>query len=251
MEARTLLTVWTVQNNFDSGPNSLPALIAGASSGDTIDFASSVHNITLTSNELDIPINLTIEGPGESNLTISGDAANRIFEISNDASVTISGLTITDGVVNGANGGGVLVDSGASLDLKQALVTGNSAYSNSQGYYGAGGGIENDGSLTISGSTFRSNLASGGSYTDPITEGSAGGAIDSQGPSLEVTTSSFSGNEAVGPSSGTGEGNGGAINNCSTATISSSTFYGNIAYGRSSNGGAIAPAKTSWSPRPR
>jgi hypothetical protein len=240
MEGRALLSTLMVSSPADSGPGSLRATIAAATSGDTIDFASSINNITLTSAELDIPINLTIEGPGAGALTISGGYANRVFEISNNATVTIEELTVADGAVVSANGGGILIDSGATLALKQAIVTGNSAYANSQGYYGDGGGVENDGSLTVTGSRFTDNQCSGGSYTDPITEGSAGGAIDSQGPSLSVTTSTFAYNDAVGPSTGTGEGNGGAINTASTASIAFCTFSGNEAIGRTTNGGAIS-----------
>ena len=44
----------------------------------------------------------------------------------------------------------------------------------------------------------------------------------------------------VGPSTGTGEGNGGAINSSSAATITYSTFNGNEALGRTTNGGALS-----------
>jgi hypothetical protein len=240
MEDRTVLSALVVTSAGDSGPGSLRDILSFAPSGSTIEFAHSVHKITLTGGELDITTNLTIDGPGANQLTISGDHASRVFEISNDSTATISDLAITSGSVVANNGGGVLIDSGASLKLIGAVVTGNTAIANSQGYYGDGGGIENDGSLTVTGSTFTDNVCAGGSFLDPITEGSAGGAIDSQGPSLAVTTSTFASNEALGPSSGTGEGNGGAINDCSTTTISSSTFYGNVAYGRTSNGGAIS-----------
>ena len=123
-------------------------------------------------------------------------------------------------------------------------MTDNSAYADSSGNYGSGGGIENDGSLAVTNSTFTNNLASGGAYaaptTGPITEGSAGGAIDSEGPSLSITNSAFANNEAVGPATGTGEGNGGAINISSPASITNSTFNGNEALGRLTNGGAIS-----------
>jgi hypothetical protein len=244
MEGRALLSTLTVQSNQDSGPGSLRATIAAASSGDTIEFASSIHNITLTSDELAISMNLTIEGSGSGRLTISGNDANRVFEISNKATVTIEDLTVANGAVAGENGGGILVDPGASLALTDATVSGNSAYADSTGYYGSGGGVENDGSLTVTASTFTNNLCSGGDNTDPTTEGSAGGAIDSQGPALTVTTSTFKGNQAVGPSSGNGEGNGGAINNSSTATITYSTFSGNHALGRTANGGAISAGES-------
>ena len=72
-----------------------------------------------------------------------------------------------------------------TLNLAHVVVANNSASADSAGNYGSGGGIENDGSLTVTQSLFTNNLASGGEYaapiTGPITEGSAGGAIDSQG----------------------------------------------------------------------
>jgi len=55
-----------------------------------------------------------------------------------------------------------------------------------------------------------------------------------------VTTSEFTNNRAVGTSPELGEGNGGAINNSSAATITNSTFNGNLTLGRNTNGGAIS-----------
>jgi hypothetical protein len=247
LEGRTLLSTFTVNDLADSGPGSLRAAVAAAdvtAGADLITFAPKLHGtITLTSGPLDlsaVPASLTIEGPAENELTLSGNNASRVFDISTGATVAIDNLTITDGKVVADNGGGILVQTGATLALEQVVVTGNSAYADARGNFGSGGGIENDGSLTVTQSIFTSNLASGGSFTDPITEGSAGGAIDSQGPSLTVTGSAFSSNHAVGPTTGTGEGNGGAINTSSTATITGSSFSGNLAFGRTSNGGAIS-----------
>jgi hypothetical protein len=69
-----LLSTLTVTNNDDSGPGSLRAAIAAASSGETINFAPSLdgQTITLTSGELDIARSLDIEGPGAGRLTVSG-----------------------------------------------------------------------------------------------------------------------------------------------------------------------------------
>ena len=118
-----------------------------------------------------------------------------------------NGQTVVgDGQADSGNGGGILIDAGATLNLDQVVVANNSAYADSSGNYGSGGGIENDGSLTVTQSIFTNNLASGGEYaapiTGPITEGSAGGAIDSQGPSLTVTNCAFTNNQAVGPCDG-------------------------------------------------
>ena len=65
------------------------------------------------------------------------------------------------------NGGGILVDAGATLNLDQVVVTNNSAYADSAGNYGNGGGIENDGSLTVTQSIFTNNVASGGDIRRP------------------------------------------------------------------------------------
>src|SRR5262245_16126875 len=73
LEDRWLPSTLTVTNNEDSGPGSLRADIAAAKSGDTIVFDPSLNGqtITLTSGELVINKNLTIQGPGAGLLTIS------------------------------------------------------------------------------------------------------------------------------------------------------------------------------------
>ena len=77
-----MLSPLTVTSGADSGPGSLRQAIADAAPGDTIVFAKNVHNITLTSGELDITKNLDIEGPGSNKLTISGNDHSRVFDIS-------------------------------------------------------------------------------------------------------------------------------------------------------------------------
>jgi hypothetical protein len=66
LEDRALPSTLTVTNNLDSGPGSLRAEIAAARKGDTIVFAASLsgQTIALSSTELSIPKNLTIQGPG-------------------------------------------------------------------------------------------------------------------------------------------------------------------------------------------
>ena len=56
-----------------------------------------------------------------------------------------------------------------------------------------------------------------------------------------MTNSAFTNNQAVGTATLRGGGDGGAINtDSSTATITNSTFDGNLALGRTVNGGAIS-----------
>jgi hypothetical protein len=232
-----------VSNLSDSGTGSLRAAIATPGNGNIIDFAHGLHGTITLVSELQIKHSVTIDGPGANELSVSGNNSSRVFEVA-AGQVAISGLTIADGQEVAANGGGILVDAGATLNLDQVVVAGNSATADSAGDYGSGGGVENDGSLTVTQSLFTNNVASGGAYaapiTGPITEGSAGGAIDSQGPLLTVTHCAFLSNQAVGPATGTGEGNGGAINSSSPGTITDSRFKYNQALGRTTNGGAIS-----------
>src|SRR5579864_6619988 len=84
LEDRTVLSTLTVLNNLDKGPGSLRDTITNAKSGDTIVFAPSLDGqmITLTSDQLTINKSLDIEGPGASLLAVSGNDANRVFNIS-------------------------------------------------------------------------------------------------------------------------------------------------------------------------
>src|ERR1035438_2572158 len=94
----------TVKNLNDSGTDSLREAIAATGNGGTINFlAGLTGTISLTSGELGIGRNVTITGPGATSLSVSGWAdgpsPSRVFNIQSSATVTISGLTITDGWV--------------------------------------------------------------------------------------------------------------------------------------------------------
>lgn len=64
----------------DSGPGSLREILASATNGSTISFATS-GTITLTTGELSISNSVTLTGPGATNLAISGNFSNRVFNI--------------------------------------------------------------------------------------------------------------------------------------------------------------------------
>jgi hypothetical protein len=182
LEDRTLLSVFTVLNNSDSGSGSLRAAIAGASSGDTIQFDSSLAGqiVGLSSGELLLDKSLSIIGLGANQLAVSANNLSRVFEVSAGMSVSIAGLTIEDGLAADGSGGGVDNGNGGSLTLTSCALSDNSgsAVFNSGGsltvlactfannFGGQGGAIYNGGSASVSNSTLADNSATvgGGLY---------------------------------------------------------------------------------------
>src|SRR4051794_7775179 len=130
-------------------------LSANANPGSTITFASGLTGtITLGSELPAINYPTTIQGPGASQLAVSGNHASRDFYLKGldgpDAT-TISGLTITGG--SGNVGAGIL-SFDTQLTLNRVVLSDNHAT-------GFGGGLHADlgGSLTILNSTISGNTA--------------------------------------------------------------------------------------------
>jgi len=214
----------TVMNTSDSGAGSLRQVLADANDGDTIDFDAAVTGtITLSSGELLVNDSITISGPGANILAVDGNAASRVFHIASGKTVTLSGLTITDGTAG--SGGGIYNDN-ATLTINNSTLSGNSATDVNSG----GGGIFNNrATLTINNSTLSGNSApnadrnGGGIYNN----GNGGSAT------LTINNSTLSGNS-------TGGNGGGIVNQgpfgSATLTINNSTLSGNSA---GFNGGGI------------
>jgi hypothetical protein len=276
LEFRALLSTLTVTTNADSGMGSLRDTIAVAGDGDTINFASSLagQTITLTSGEIAIDKSLNILGPGASTLAVSGNKSSRIFDIaaSHATTVTISGLTIKNGLAN--QGGGIL-DLGSSLTLTSCTLANNQAV-------GAAGAPFNDASggalavlgsapagmtVTITGCEFLSNSATGGAGgpSDGVHPAHTGGAgvggaifVDAQfsaGFSFTASGTNFRSNSAAGGAGGDNGGSGGVGQGGAVAWLASvssgaafhldtaSFFNLNQAVGgRGSDGGVIVGA---------
>src|SRR5262249_12912745 len=153
-------------NLNDSGAGSLRTAVenADATSGAVLSFAPSLHGtITLTSGQLDVTSNMTINGPGANKLTVSGNNASRIFDISNNATATINGLTIANGAALSTTdpslqGGGVLNEVGSTVYLNNdvlsnshALVVGGALWNQT--------GSSGSSTVVINNSTFLGNEA--------------------------------------------------------------------------------------------
>jgi hypothetical protein len=157
LEDRWVLSTLTVTNNVDSGAGSLRAEIAADKSGDTIVFAPSLDGktITLTRGELDITKNLTIQGPGAGQVTVSGGMTSRVFEVRPNTNLSLSGLTITQGYTY--DGGGIF--NGGTLTVSACTLSSNHAAS--VGAQGGGIYIALGGVATLTNCTFSGNRAAG------------------------------------------------------------------------------------------
>jgi hypothetical protein len=163
------LVVSTLADKYDdtSAGTSLREAIALAdteSTPQTITFAPGLTGtITLTLGELKITNSMTIDGPGAKLLSISGNNANRVFEIDNGQSsvsdVSISGLSIINGI-DPFSGGGIWTQGDLTLD---SVVVSRNTATGSGGFQiqGGGGGIYNSGSLTLDSVVVSHNTATG------------------------------------------------------------------------------------------
>ncbi|GAX40857.1 Na-Ca exchanger/integrin-beta4 [Tolypothrix sp. NIES-4075] len=187
--------------------------------------ATGMYTITLASALDNISDDVNITGLGANKLTVSGNNAVRVFSINEDVKVKIDALTIAKGKAN--EGGGIYND--GTLTLTNSTIIGNSA--SGTGLYvsdidGLGGGIYNEGTLTVINSTISGNSAD---YTGNGV-GGYGGGIYNEG-SLTVTNSTISDNKAK-LTSGKYGGDGGGIYNYNydvTLMLTNVTLSGNSA----------------------
>jgi hypothetical protein len=202
-----------VTNCNSSGSGSLPAVVAAASSGDAITFSVTCppsSPITLSST-INIDTNLTINGPGASELAVSGDNAVEVFDVpTSSVNATISGITIQDGnaAVKPYVGGGIF--NAGTLTVTDSVLSDNTAPDK-------GGAIQNNlGIMTVSDTTVSGNssLIGGGIEND---------ATGTNDTTMTISDSTVSGNTAI--------DNGGGIAQHGKATIENSTIANNSSGG--------------------
>jgi predicted outer membrane repeat protein len=159
-----------VLNTNDSGPGSLRQTIQDAAAGDRIQFlisktdpgysiATGQYTISLTTDQLLINKDLTIETSGNASVIVQrsgagGTPAFRIFDIPS-GTVTFGELMIVGGAP--ASGGGGAIRNSGTLTLRGCTFFGNTA--NGSGFAVYGGAVNNGGTLTALNSTFSGNAA--------------------------------------------------------------------------------------------
>ena len=178
-----------------------------AGTADGITFAAGANGTITLGSALPVLANngtLTITGNGAANTSVSGNNAVRVFEVAPGATVTISGVTITQGTAEG-NGGGIYNDQG-TLTVISSRISGNSATGNGQG----GGAIFNY--------TANANLTVINSLLTGNTSGSRGGGISNTGGTVTVSSTTISANDAS---------TGGGISGSGTMNLNNSIVAGN------------------------
>ncbi|MBF2066600.1 MAG: filamentous hemagglutinin N-terminal domain-containing protein, partial [Calothrix sp. C42_A2020_038] len=154
--------------------------------------------------------NTTVDGTGINHLTISGRNASQVFNIGSGATVTLQYLKVTEG--NSLNGGGI--NNNGNLTLNHTIISNNLAQNLGNG---GGGGIFNTGTLTVNSSTINDN-----------TSQHDGGGILNTG-TLMVNNSTINDNDAL-------NFGGGGIINFGILDVNNSTISGNTA---NNSGGGI------------
>lgn len=230
VEQRLLFATITVLNTDDSGADSLRASIAAANSGDTIDLSGLSGTITLATN-IEIDKSLSIVGPSNGGLTISGDdQTTQAFSITGTAVVAMSDLTIDDAGSDHTLGGGLVVW-GDDINNRATLSLTRVTLSNNVGTQKGGALYAMYANLTMTDCTVVDNEVSGGDF-------SMGGGVGTEHTHLVINNSTFARNRAIAvpeanhhdPDMASGSAIGGGViaNGHGNIYIANSTFVDNV-----------------------
>jgi hypothetical protein len=165
--------------------------------------------------------NLTINGPASPGITIDGGGEVQVMQVASGATLNLNNVTVANGNCVGFLPGSGCFQAGAGGITNQGTLTiTKSTFSRNGAGLGLAGGILNLAKLDITNSTFSDNNSGG--FNAPA------GGINNEG-TLTISNSTFSGNNT---NFDTGDG---GIFNDGTLTVINSTFSGN-------NGGGPAGA---------
>ena len=217
-----------VTTTADAGPGSLRYVLSAAVAGATIAFAPGLsgQTIILTGGEVQLTRNVTIDAAAlPAGIRINGNHASRIFEVLNGSTVVLTALTITNGYATA--GGGIL--NNGTLTMNRCTVAGNAVSSG-----GGGGGLYNNlGTLTLNECTVAANSAA---------NGGAGGGIFTLSGGVPVALNQCT---VAGNAASSGGGLGGF--NLGPANVSMVALFNSIVAGNAAGSDADISANTTTS----
>jgi len=226
-------TTYTVASTADHGSGSLREAMTNANNtpGADIINLTATGAIVLETELPEITDDLTINGPGANRLSVERSTADgtpnfRIFMINSGKTVTVSGLTIAKGNLAALGSGGGIFNQGR-LTLNNCTVSGNSAFS-AGGIASVADASASTVTLTINNSTISGNFSGG--HESMASSGASNfgtGSGHTEVVTIEYLVTS-----------------GGAVNNSclgsghtATLTINNSTISGNTISGAGVGGG--------------
>lgn len=195
------------------------ALNTALAGGGNVSFNCGAAPVTISlTTAKTVSANTTIDGGNL--VTLDGGAATGLFFVNNGVTFTVSNITLQNAW--GASGAGAIAGIGTT---SQIIVTASRFLNNTTNTGTGGAAIGSSGSITVTNSVFANNIAG------------CGGAIWGA-RAVQVTDSTFSGNQATGGCTGYGGAiYGDASVGTPVVTVTNSTFSENFAAGP---GGAIA-----------
>jgi len=255
-------TTYVVDTALDPGPGGTTSLRqaifqANASANNIVQFAPALNGSTLTlqNGEIAVTEPMYIVGPGADKLTISGNDASRILNISTASAtpiaVTLSGLTLSHGNAANKSFGGAIYAANVSLTVQDSVLDYSLAQQGGAIFSASGNGVASASKLTrvtiaknnavicagvamfggasvqISGSTIDANTAS---------DGPGGGYWYNVG-SVSIDASQITGNHAATLISGGGLRIRHDVTSLTNVTVSGSVISGNVS---GADGGGIA-----------
>ncbi|MDF3130950.1 choice-of-anchor Q domain-containing protein [Kiritimatiellaeota bacterium B1221] len=208
-----------VLNANDDGAGSLRETLLYATPGFDVTFHADLEgeSIVLTSGQIELDKDVGIDASSfAGGMTIDGNENDRIFEISNDATVTLTRLTLMNGASSGS-GGAIEMNSGVTLNIHQSTLADNQADQEGGAIYNSGGTL-----LLTQSTVLNNNAVEGGGIYSDVSSGPGktsaenctfhnntatvynGGAVYNAKGVVELTHCTVSGNSAFDSGGGIG-----------------------------------------------
>lgn len=231
LEDRRLLATFAVTSLADAGPGSLRQAILDANAlpgADLVDLSAIEGTISLASGDMLITDPVSIVGPGRDVLTIDAQQKSRIFHADyfhKLGSLSISGLTLANGLTKADNDGGGAIRSSQLIEL--TITESTIRDSSTEGRGSSGGAVFSAGHVILIDSMIDGNHTAG--------QDAHGGGVYSWLDNVSLVRSTVADNWTAGKSA-----EGGGVYGRREVIAVDSLIAGNRTLGESADGGGIA-----------